>query len=102
MKDALCRCGHLKSAHLYEEGQCLPGFECETKCSEFRPEPIPNRLLTYLVMPAHEIPGVDATSPWNSPVMCRASSAPGYVHEIDHTHWHCNRCGHVAEIPEEG
>lgn len=69
--------------------------------TETGPEPLPPRLLKHLVMPKHEIPDVDVTSPWGSPIWCKGSSVPGYVHEIDHTHWHCNSCGHVAEIPEE-
>lgn len=32
-----CRCGHSKSAHIYEEGACRPGFQCETSCEKFTP-----------------------------------------------------------------
>lgn len=30
-----CKCGHLKSQHIYEEGACRPGFVCETQCQEY-------------------------------------------------------------------
>lgn len=94
MKEALCRCGHLQSAHLYEEGQCLPGFECEAKCEEFRPKPISLWMLDHLVMPKHKMPDYPLSD-------CSADRITGYVHEIDSTHWHCNRCGAVVEVPEE-
>lgn len=28
-------CGHLQSQHIYEEGECRPGFVCESKCEKF-------------------------------------------------------------------
>lgn len=30
-----CVCGHLKSAHIYEEGACRPGFKCQNECRQF-------------------------------------------------------------------
>lgn len=32
---ALCECGHTRSAHIYEEGACRPGFECDDECQKF-------------------------------------------------------------------
>lgn len=32
-----CHCGHKKRSHIYEEGACRPGFECEGKCERFKP-----------------------------------------------------------------
>ena len=34
---APCRCGHDRSAHIYEEGACRPGFVCEAACDWFTP-----------------------------------------------------------------
>jgi hypothetical protein len=32
-----CRCGHYKTAHIYEEGACRPGFVCEAGCDMYVP-----------------------------------------------------------------
>jgi len=32
-----CICGHPKSAHVYEEGPCRPGFRCGHKCEKYQP-----------------------------------------------------------------
>lgn len=32
-----CACGHLRGDHIYEEGACRPGFECEEGCTVFTP-----------------------------------------------------------------
>lgn len=57
------------------------------------------------VMPPHnwtDSPEADAMGePWRGEsVACKGASVPGYVHEIDSTHWHCNSCGFVAEVEE--
>jgi hypothetical protein len=31
----MCRCGHDRHAHIYEEGACRPGFVCSAGCNEF-------------------------------------------------------------------
>lgn len=38
MADETCACGHPKSAHIYEEGACRPGWVCTDGCKEYRPE----------------------------------------------------------------
>ena len=31
----VCQCGHERSAHIYEEGACRPGFKCEQQCDHY-------------------------------------------------------------------
>lgn len=31
-----CVCGHAKSAHIYHEGACRPGYVCQARCKSFR------------------------------------------------------------------
>lgn len=33
---SLCRCGHARIDHIYEEGPCRPGFVCAKKCESFK------------------------------------------------------------------
>lgn len=32
---AKCVCGHMRSQHIYHEGACRPGFQCEIGCDRF-------------------------------------------------------------------
>lgn len=36
MSDEICRCGHHRRDHIYEEGACRPGFPCEDDCNAFK------------------------------------------------------------------
>lgn len=33
MRNEMCKCGHKKSDHIYEEGACRPGSACD--CQKF-------------------------------------------------------------------
>ena len=35
--DDLCKCGHIRAHHIYEEAGCRPGFECLAGCEQFAP-----------------------------------------------------------------
>lgn len=35
VSQALCRCGHVRGHHIYDEGACRPGFACPMGCQAF-------------------------------------------------------------------
>lgn len=87
--DQLCTCGHYRKHHIYEEGACRPGFECQTKCDQFKLRPrIPKknasrRLAAHLKAIGEQTPPQSILAKLNSnaqqPYKCPVCDGAGKV-----------------------
>jgi hypothetical protein len=44
----LCKCGHWKAEHIYEEGACRPGHPCPSGCKHFVEASVQPKVVTSM------------------------------------------------------